>query len=347
MNNDTVWMIAFTRRGTERMDAAAAAFGAGHPELSVRTAVFGSACPERREEKPLREFVGEIFPEAGGIVFFSAAGIAVRAVGPFLADKYTDPAVVVIDEGGNWCISLLSGHLGGANALCREMAALTGAQPVVTTATDTAGAFAVDLWAKEQKLLITDREKAKRISARILAGETMRIFGAEAGSLPEARGCVGTGERAEADIIVSMFRKSDDRENALHLVPKEAVLGIGARRGVSEEAVRKAFSAFCEETSLLPEAVRELRSIDLKAEEAGILSFSKSQNIPARFFSAEELNAVPGTFSDSSFVREVTGVDCVCERSAASAGGGLLAGKHKYGPVTLALGKTGAYGGVK
>lgn len=347
MNNDTVWMIACTRRGTESMDGAAAAFSASHPELPVRTAVFGSFAPERREEKPLGEFVGEIFPEAKALVFFSAAGIAVRAVSPCLSDKYTDPAVLVIDESGNWCISLLSGHLGGANDLCREMAALTGAQPVITTATDAAGVFAADVWAKEQRLRIADREKAKRISARTVAGETVYIFGAEAGTIPEKCGAVRTEDRTEADVIVSMFRKEQDREDALYLVPREAVLGIGARRGVSEEAVREAFSAFCGETGLLPEAVCGLRSIDLKAEEAGILAFSKAQDLPARFFSAEELNAVEGSFSRSGFVLEVTGVDCVCERSAASAGGGLLIGKHVYGPVTLALGRTGADGGIK
>ena len=134
---------------------------------------------------------------------------------------------------------------------------------------------------------------------------------------------------------------------ALILNIAAAVLGIGARRGVSEEAVREAFSAFCGETGLLPEAVCGLRSIDLKAEEAGILAFSKAQDLPARFFSAEELNAAEGSFSRSGFVLEVTGVDCVCERSAASAGGGLLIGKHVYGPVTLALGRTGADGGIK
>ena len=175
----------------------------------------------------------------------------------------------------------------------------------------------------------------------------MYIFGAEAGTLPEKCGAVRTEDRTEADVIVSMFRKEQDREDALYLVPREAVLGIGARRGVSEEAVREAFSAFCGETGLLPEAVCGLRSIDLKAEEAGILAFSKAQDLPARFFSAEELNAAEGSFSRSGFVLEVTGVDCVCERSAASAGGGLLIGKHVYGPVTLALGRTGADGGIK
>ena len=344
MNNDTVWMIACTRRGTERMDGAAAAFSARHPELPVRTAVFGSFAPERREEKPLGEFVGEIFPEAKARLF-SAAGIATCARSRPAFGQIHGSACCDRRE-RNWCISS-SGHLGGANDLCREMAALTGAQPVITTATDAAGVFAADVWAKEQRLRIADREKAKRISARTVAGETVYIFGAEAGTLPEKCGAVRTEDRTEADVIVSMFRKEQDREDALYLVPREAVLGIGARRGVSEEAVREAFSAFCGETGLLPEAVCGLRSIDLKAEEAGILAFSKAQDLPARFFSAEELNAAEGSFSRSGFVLEVTGVDCVCERSAASAGGGLLIGKHVYGPVTLALGRTGADGGIK
>ena len=102
----------------------------------------------------LQEWTGNQFETREGLIFIGAAGIAVRAIAPWVKDKRTDPAVVVIDDSGRFSISLLSGHLGGANGLAEETAKLTGGIPVITTATDIHGRFAVDNFAKEQGLWI-------------------------------------------------------------------------------------------------------------------------------------------------------------------------------------------------
>ena len=110
------------------------------------------------------------------IIFLGATGIAVRAIAPFITGKAVDPAVLVIDEAGRYVISLLSGHLGGANALARMAAALIEAEPIITTATDAESAFAVDTFAKENGFLLTDFRKAKEVSAKVLRGEKLRIY---------------------------------------------------------------------------------------------------------------------------------------------------------------------------
>lgn len=110
------------------------------------------------------------------IIFVGATGIAVRAIAPFITGKAVDPAVLVIDEAGRYVISLLSGHLGGANALARTAASLIEAEPIITTATDAESAFAVDTFAKENGFLLTDLRKAKEVSAKVLRGEKLRIY---------------------------------------------------------------------------------------------------------------------------------------------------------------------------
>ena len=110
------------------------------------------------------------------IIFVGATGIAVRAIAPFITEKAVDPAVLVIDEAGRYVISLLSGHLGGANALARTAASLIEAEPIITTATDAESAFAVDTFAKENGFLLTDLRKAKEVSAKVLRGEKLRIY---------------------------------------------------------------------------------------------------------------------------------------------------------------------------
>lgn len=143
-------------------------------ELHAKT----EALPAVSDPRSLCDIVGEWFTtsEADAIIFVGATGIAVRAIAPFIHGKAVDPAVLVIDEAGRYVISLLSGHLGGANALARTAASLIEAEPVITTATDAERAFAVDTFAKENGFLLTDLRKAKEVSAKVLRGEKLRIY---------------------------------------------------------------------------------------------------------------------------------------------------------------------------
>ena len=123
----------------------------------------------------LAEWTSTQFAQADALIFVGAVGIAVRAIAPHCKSKATDPAVVVLDECGRFAVPLLSGHLGGANALARALAEACGAIPIITTATDANGVFAVDEWAKAQGCAVLEPERIKLVSGALLAGHTVRL----------------------------------------------------------------------------------------------------------------------------------------------------------------------------
>ena len=300
----------------------------------LRAALGGTAsCTRRIEGFSLPQWTAEAFGAFDALVFVGAVGIAVRAVAPFLKSKARDPAVVAVDECGRVAVPVVSGHLGGGNDLAREIAAICGAVAVITTATDANGLFAVDEWAKHQNCAVTDPHGIKAVSARILAGETVRVRS----EWPVEGECpvgVALTDGPDWDVWVGVRR----HEGGLCLAPKTLALGVGCRRGTPREALETAFRELCEEQNLWPEAVCGAATIDLKAEEAGLLDFCAAHGWPLTCYSAEELRRAEGTFTPSAFVEQTTGVDNVCERSAVLAGGGvLLTGKHAGNGVTMAL----------
>lgn len=295
-----------------------------------------------RSGKPetLREWTEKRFVSGGALVFVGAVGIAVRAIAPYVDKKWKDPAVVAVDECGRFAIPLLSGHLGGANRLARAIAELCGATPVVTTATDLHGLFAVDDWARVQNLRVVEPERIRTVSAKVLAGGALRLwsrFPIE-GTPPdevELLSAPPAGESSPAsDVFLSVHRENGE---ALHLAPRAVVLGVGCRRGISRESIEDAFAAFLAESGLLPQSVRAVASIDLKKDEEGLLAFCRAHGWPLETRSAQELNETPGGFTPSPFVQSVTGTDNVCERSAAAVSGGeILHRKRSLGGVTMA-----------
>lgn len=271
-------------------------------------------------------WVEEAFRKTDALIFIGATGIAVRLSAPYLRSKGCDPAVLVMDEKGRHVIPLLAGHIGGANRLAMDMAEALGAVPVITTATDLNGVFAVDVWAAANDCAIPDISRIKHVSGALLAGCQVgfRSDFPIRGELPdglelEGGDCV----RHDVGICVSLHAGQSPWPQTLHLVPRVVVLGAGCRKGVEPDT----FAAFAEETLLreriAPQSVGLLCSIDLKREEACLLDFAATRGVAFQTFSAEELRAVPGTFSSSDFVSATTGVDNVCERAALAG----LAGK--------------------
>ena len=126
-------------------------------------------------------------------------------------------------------------------------------------------------------------------------------------------------------------------ENTLRLIPKVLHLGIGCRRGTEKEAIERAVTQVFKENGLDFRAVQSAASIDLKKDEEGLLSFCEEQTIPIRFYSAAELEAVPGEFTPSPFVQQVTGVDNVCERAALVGADTILVKKTACHGVTVAV----------
>lgn len=321
MNPRRIAYLSFTERGAALAER-------------LRAALGGTAsCTRQIENFSLSRWTAEAFGTYDALVFVGAVGIAVRAVAPYLKSKAKDPAVVAVDECGRFAVPVVSGHLGGANDLAREISKICGAVPVITTATDTNGLFAVDEWAKRQCCAVTDPHGIKAVSAKILAGQTVRVCSEWPieGECPEG---VTLTDGSDWDVRVDVRR----HEGGLCLAPKALVLGVGCRRGTPREALEAAFRALCAEENLWPEAVCAAATIDLKAEEVGLLDFCAGHGWPLTCYSAEELREAEGTFTPSAFVERTTGVDNVCERSAVlAAGGPLLTGKHAGNGVTMAL----------
>lgn len=330
-------LIFFTRQG-----------GALAEKLAERLEEQGHSCDvsgparfaEGRNAQPyesLGSWTEDRFSRRDGLIFVSACGIAVRAIAPHVKDKLTDPAVVSVDEAGRFAVPLLSGHVGGANDLARRIAAVTGGAAVISTATDVNGCFAVDQWAVRQGMTFDRRALAKRISAALLAGQTV---GAASdypmqGPLPEGL----TREPAELGFYVtSRTGQPDPFPETLRLWPKVLHLGVGCRKDTPPERVAEAVDRVLEEHCLARAAVKDVSSIDLKKEEKALWALSEQNGWPLHFYTAEELREVEGAFTPSSFVQSVTGVDNVCERAAVKRSGGrIVVPKTAQSGVTVAV----------
>ena len=178
----------------------------------------GHYCQATAWEKgmSLSEWTKMQFSQQEALIFIGAAGIAVRASAPFLKDKMEDPAVMAVDEKGRFVIPLLSGHVGGGNRLALEIAAITGGQAAITTATDVNGLFAVDVFAAEHGMVLSDRELAKQVSASLLEGERPGWI-CDWGDFPAPKGFrPGNGEKLTVWITLSDL----DQQNCLKLIPR-------------------------------------------------------------------------------------------------------------------------------
>lgn len=337
------------------------------------------ALPEVSMKETVKACVDEYFEQVDAIVFVTASGIAVRSVAEHLTHKSKDPAIVCMDECGKHVISLVSGHAGGANALTQMLADVMWATPVITTATDVEGQFSIDDYAREHNLVVTDWAKAKAISAEVLAtgAKPVWVDEAEVSQEEEKNACEICKEQKSTGIDVGKI-ENDGCENeigvqklqigshqvvitpqdvsvdaqTLQLIPRCIVAGVGCKKGIPVDKIEHAVQDAFAKAGLRMEALCAVASIDLKKEEAGLLEFCETRKVPFEAYTAEELQAVSGTFSASEFVTGVTGVDNVCERSAVKYAsehgandGELLLRKQAQDGVTVALAYVGVASG--
>ena len=290
------------------------------------------------------------FAVSDRILFVCAVAIAVRTIAPYLKSKVTDPAVLVADEGGKYLISLLSGHIGRANEWCSKLAVRIGAMPVITTATDARGMFAVDIFATEHNMRIVNPVMIKDISGRILNNEPVGITGNDKYKnllkVTEERwnGQIKYTDNSnnEYESGVQIISHPDENvvfKRTLKLVPQNLAVGIGCKKGKTAEGIEQVVKKVFDMNNLMPEAIAVAASVDRKADEQGIIEFARKFKVPYRTYTPEALREIEGDFSSSAFVNEQIGVDNVCERSAcaASGGGRKLAGKTADNGITVAV----------
>ncbi len=290
---------------------------------------------------PVREWAEQNFSRQDALIFVGALGIAVRAIAPLLKSKTTDPAVIVLDETGKFCIPVVSGHLGGANALADAISKKLGSLPVITTATDRRGVFAIDCWAKDKGITIENPAQIKLISSKLLAGEDAKFYTDFPVSAPPPHGIKISDALQNADITLSVRQLAQTSPDALRLIPRIVYLGIGCKKGTCEAQIAFAVEKALLQMGIHPLAVGAICTIDRKGEETGLIAFCKTRKLPLKTFTTEELSACTGIFSASEFVKGTVGVDNVCERAAVCGSGsadvsGLILRKTIFPSVTVA-----------
>jgi cobalamin biosynthesis protein CbiG len=264
----------------------------------------------------------------------------VRHIAPLCRSKAEDPAVVVSDEAGNYAVSLLSGHLGGANRLAAAVARITGGVPVITTASDSRKLMAFDELAARHGYRIATPELLTRLAAAMLDGEPMEL------SMPKAlfdRYYAGNPQfvlLADAPEITVRFFDGEFR-----LLPRRYALGIGCRRGVPAERIEAAVSAVLESHGIDGSRIGLAASAELKRDEPGLLAFAAKHGLALRFFAAEELNRVE-TPNPSRAAAEHVGIRSVSEAAAllaAGPGAELVVEKIADGAVTVAVAEVASH----
>lgn len=282
------------------------------------------------------------FADCQIIIYIGATGIAVRAIAPYLRHKDVDPAIISIDEGGNFVIPLLAGHIGGANGLARAVAAAIGGTACVTTATDVNGLFAIDEWAARNHMAMDSLSTAKDFAAALVAGKQVGLYYDEAFTvtrpLPKLIAPCNEGTFS-CGMAITVKEGLEPFPTTVRLVPKAVYLGIGCRRNTPLEKIEALVLPKLAELGFDWRSIVALASVDLKKDEEGLLAFAKKYHLAAHFYTAAELNSVEGDFTPSAFVQSIVGVSNVCERSAvfASKGGQLLLKKTSLEGVTLAV----------
>lgn len=344
-------MISFTKKGRLLSESIRKKLG-GENSMEVRLftkyeAYRSEACPEEQGtlyiDEPVGEWAGEQLEQKNALLFIGACGIAVRSIAPYLTDKLKDSPVLVMDEKGRYVIPILSGHMGGANELAVLLAGATGAKPVITTATDLNEKFAVDLFAKRNRLSIANREGIGKVSAKILEGKEITIaieagHREENGTVPEGVRVAEYPPLGPVDVVISSEKNMS--HGALFLRPREYVIGIGCKRGIPTEKIEELISWKIKELGISVEQIFAAASVSQKRNEQGIIAWCRKEGIPFLTYSPEELQKVEGAFKSSSFVKDTVGVGNVCERAAVrgcEGEGRLIAPKWVKDGVTIAV----------
>jgi len=287
-------------------------------------------------------FVGKLFGTYEAIVFVMACGIVVRTIAPHLQDKVNDPAVVVVDENGQHAISLLSGHIGGANELAKNVASITDGTPVITTATDVNGVLSFDVFAVENDCVIENIKDLKYISAQLVNGGKVGFYSDYRlnGRLPD--NVLPYCPDSMYMPVAALTNRNNVKINAqkvLFIRPRNLILGIGCKKGTPGSRISEAVHDFMQKNGKSILSLKFAASIDLKKDEKGILDFCNEYKLEFKTISAEVIKTIESRFTFSSFVKEKTGVGGVAEACAVVAGNNarLICPKIVYGGITLAL----------
>ena len=299
--------------------------------------------PSQEITGSLKEFTASIFHSYSIILFIMAAGIVVRTISQLINDKTTDPGILVMDEKGRFVISLLSGHMGGANGSAEFVAELIGAEPVITTSSDINGMLSPDMLARRYGAVIDDMRKCKDITAAMVNGGRITLYSDYGVVTPYPY--VLSDENSDGIVYLTNSIVKHDITGgrnipSLKLIPRNIVIGAGCRRDTDPDSFIDFIKEEFELAGLDIRALSCLASIDIKSDEPAMVLASEYFNADRVFYSAEEIKEVEHLFQNSDFVRETTGAGAVaepCAYLAAGSGGKLLLAKKSRNGMTLAI----------
>ena len=273
--------------------------------------------------KNVRKYFQLIFYEYDAIIAIMASGVLVRSIALLIESKVTDPAILNIDDNGNFVISVLSGHLGGANELCGKVSRLIDATPVITTSTDVNKKLGIDTLAKDLYLSISNTNEILHFNKAIL--DNKRIFiklndKSNYDYLYEYLSKV----TLEIDVLISQSSKIDPNEilcrvenHELTLIPKKIIVGIGCRRGKKCEEIEEKLDMALNTLNLSKSRINGLASAEIKKDEKGILNLAKKLDISVNFVELDKLRLFSSkNVQKSEFVYSKFGIYGVCEPSA-------------------------------
>jgi cobalt-precorrin 5A hydrolase len=346
-------VIAITRNGV-RLGSKLTG-GLANVSLYVPRKFAGTAAGSTVYDGELRDLVARLWQEVGGFVFIMATGIVVRLIAPHLRAKDTDPAVVVMDDAGNFAISLLSGHLGGANELASRCAFITGAREVITTATDVNGLPSFDMIAREEGWGIEELGRVKVLNSLLLDDEQIAVVDPTGrvrnafhgkGKLSFHNTFVAALESGARGFLFVTNRQLPPQvrsERLLVLRPKNLVLGIGCNSGTTVEEIAEIVHSTLKRLFLSVRSVRCVGTAEAKRDEPGLVAFAEAIGVPLVTYPSSELNCVETPSPPSEYALAAIGAAGVAEPAAllASGGGTLLMKKLKSGNVTLAIAEIG------
>lgn len=316
-------------------------------------------------EGSVRLLLPSLFQSYKGIILIISLGAVVRMIAPLLKDKKTDPGVVVIDDKGEHVISVLSGHLGGANELTREVAAALGARPIITTASDVQKTIPVDLFGKRFGWVWDSAEKLTPVSASVVNEEKVAVI-QESGEkewwdydrpLPENIKTYASIQEAlqakpNAALVITHRQLTEEEQpilaNGVLYRPKVIVLGMGCNRGTSSEEIESVIKETLDELRFSIKSVKAISTIDLKKDEEGLIETAKKYGWEFTYYSPEQLNAIE-IEQPSDTVYKFTGAYGVSEPAARlySGAGMLELVKKKSGNVTISVAVIPYESGVK
>ncbi|MDP6824508.1 MAG: precorrin-3B C(17)-methyltransferase [Dehalococcoidales bacterium] len=352
---DKIAVIAITRKGVDVGRQLGQLFPGGHLYLPQKFVPE----PQTNEHlflPPVKTVVEEAFTRYRYLVLIMALGAAVRILASQVKDKRNDPGVVVVDERGTFAISLLSGHIGGANALTEMIASGIGARPVITTASDVGRIIAVDLIGREFGWELESDSHVTAVSAALVNGEPVGIYQdvgerswQQKGSLPVSAHIYDNPEALKgfdyrAAIIITDHVLSEEHHfpgPAVVYRPKSLVLGIGCNRGTRSAVIDEAVQHVFYKHGLSAKSIRSIATIDVKRDEPGLREFASKYNLPVDFFDSNRLSQAAFPSSPSAVAMKYVGTPSVCEAAAILNGGiDILVPKETYqGAVTVAVGR--------